>query len=647
RDHSLRRYTMSVVGLDVLLQVDDKDRLLYAEVPSQSAYYVRDGFEALAVKTVDDPLLSAPNHDFEVETNVMVPMRDGVSLATDLYRPHGVEKAPVILIRTPYGKTMQELDGRYYARRGYAVAVQDCRGRFDSEGVWKPFMHEANDGYDSIEYLGVQPWSNGKVGMIGASYVGWVQLWAARDKPPHLVTIIPNVAPPEPFYNIPYEYGSFFLLGAIWWANVLESEATADASGVAMQAVNQAKYARLLQHLPVIELDELLLGKQNVYWREWIEHSSLDEYWAPASFQAALGGLEIPVFHQSGWFDGDGIGSKLNYASIAKGGALQKLVLGPWGHQDKATRQLGDQDFGPEAIVDLPRAYLRWFDHFLKGVDNGIEREPLVSVFVMGSNHWEYAERYPLPQTTMTKLYLDSGGQANSAQGNGVLTWTLPASDSQADQYTYDPADPTPNPGYYVRPEDLDESLDDVKRRLVLDEEKAKAKAQHAKVSAERRDILVYETETLEQPLAFVGPIEAVLYASSSALDTDWVMRLCELSADGEVKALVEGRLRARFRNSMSAPELLEPGKVYEYHLDLWQTGIELPAGSKLRVEVASASVPIFSRNLNTGGHTEMETDYVPAVQTIYHDAERPSHVVLPILTLKTASSVHLELGVP
>ena len=272
----------------------------------------------------------------------------------------------------------------YYARRGYAVAVQDVRGRFGSPGEWEPFVHEPDDGYDAVEWLAARPWSTGKVGMIGGSYVGWVQWWAASRKPPHLATIIPNVSPPDPFYNFPYDHGVFFLWGAIWWADVLATDATADLSGAALEKTLDREYGQLLRPLPVVERDKAVLGKENPVWRKWIDHPTDDDYWAKVRFLDKLAGVKIPVFHQSGWFDGDGIGSKLNYLAMAKHGQpYQKLVLGPWGHTDKATRSHGGRDFGPEAAPDLPRAYLRWFDKWLKGIDNGIDKEPLVSLFVM------------------------------------------------------------------------------------------------------------------------------------------------------------------------------------------------------------------------------------------------------------------------
>ncbi|MFA4948072.1 MAG: CocE/NonD family hydrolase [Candidatus Krumholzibacteriia bacterium] len=633
RTFTLYRYGLP--GVDLIVWVDENNRLCLADVPAQRAAYVREGYEALRGRAETDSLLSRPEFEVAVEKNVMVRMRDGKKLATDVYKPAADGKFPVILIRTPYGKDMSELKARFYARRGYVFAVQDCRGRFASEGSWNPFFNEPKDGYDTIEWLAAQPWSNGKVGMIGASYLGWVQWWAAREAPPHLATIIPNVAPPDPYFNIPYEYGSFFLLGAIWWADVLEQEATADLSGKAMSAVNEKKYAKLLRHLPVIDLDKKVLGRKNRYWREWIKHPDNDAYWRRASFLEDLGNFTSPVYHQSGWFDGDGIGSKLNYLAMARfGRATQKLVLGPWGHTDAAARRgPGDRDFGPNAIIDLEGSYLRWLDRRLKGIENGIDKEPLVALFVMNTNRWLTGPSYPLPETKFTKLYLASGGAANTSKGDGRLGFDAPAAGSPSDSYVYDPADPTPDPGFYTTPEDLaGEETRDSTKTVSVEEEREKVFAYHGKVDEERSDILVYETAPMSDSLVVAGPVSAVIYASSSAKDTDFFVRLSEIDEKGRVFPLVHGTIRARYRESFSKPTLLAPGEIYEYRLDLWQTGVTIPKGRKLRVEVASAAFPTFSRNLNTGKHNETETKFVKATQKIHHDARYPSHVLLPVI---------------
>ena len=632
-------YRYGLPGVDIIVWVDDQNHVCFGDVPSQRGAYVRVGYEALLKKDAVDTTVSQAQYEVILESNVQVPMRDGSALATDTYRPDAPGQFPVVFVRTPYKKEMNELQAKFFARRGYVYAVQDCRGRFSSSGTWNPFFSEPNDGYDAIEWLAVQPWANGKVGMIGGSYLGWVQWWAARNHPPHLTTIIPNVSPPDPYFNIPYEYGAFFLMGAIWWADILEQEATADISGKSILDISKKDYHKLLRHLPVVELDSIVMGKQNKYWREWIAHPDNDDYWDRASFLNYLEDLNIPVYHQSGWYDGDGIGTKLNYLKmVSLGHKNQKLVVGPWGHSDKATRMGPNMtDFGPNAIIDLENSYVRWLDHWLLGIDNGIDKEPLVSVFAMGSNKWLYGDVYPLPETKFTKYYLASDGRANTSRGDGRLTTQPPEGTAPAtDTYVYDPGDPTPDPTFNYDLDKTDENAADSADSSAaesMDEAIAEQIEFYGRIDEMRQDILVYETPRLEQPLTFVGPVSAVLYAASSAKDTDWFMRLSMINDSDVVYPLVHGVIRARYRNSFSKPELLEPGKVYEYHLDLWHTGITVPAGNRLRVEVASAAFPMFSRNLNTGGHNETETEFVKATQTIYHDASHPSHILLPVIS--------------
>ncbi|WP_372368338.1 CocE/NonD family hydrolase [Candidatus Uabimicrobium sp. HlEnr_7] len=609
---TFQRFHMTIASIGIDVWVGEDFKVYMMNVPIQYVTYIRDGFQDLMKVNDEDPLLSKPTNEVKKETK-MIAMRDGVKLATDLYFPKNVSKAPVILVRTPYKKELGENKGNFYARRGYIVAIQDCRGRFSSEGIWEPFINEEKDGYDAVEWLAVQSWSTGKVGMIGASYVGWTQLWAAVAKPPHLTTIIPNVAPPDPFFNIPYEYGAFFIFGSIWWAQILEQNATDDLSGKTISDISERAYDKELLSLPVIDLDKKLLGKENSYWRKWIKNNSNNEYWQKSNFMNRLSQLEIPVFLQSGWFDGDGIGSKLNYSYLKKSkNKNQKLVLGPWGHTDQSSRSIGSLEFGEQAGLDLQTLYLRWFDYWLKGIDNKICDEPLVKIYLMFSNEWVTGDTYPLLQTVPTKLFLSSEGKANTTKGDGALVWSKQKIKEVPDSYTYDPEDPTPAPDY-VNEEENSELF----RKKTLEN---------------RSDILVYETALLESDVSIAGPVSSVLYASSSAKDTDWFVTLVDIDEKGEALSLVKGVIRARFRQSTTTPVFLEKDKVYSYSIDMWQTGITFRKGHRIRIEIASAMFPLFSRNLNTGGHNEMDTNFVTAKQKIYHSLEYPSHVVLPVI---------------
>ena len=625
KDIRLARWQIELAGVAFEALVDDQYRLVLATIPAQHAVFVRDGYQALMVAAVDDPKLSRPEHEVVFDDEVKVTMRDGVELAADVYRPARPGKYPTIVIRTPYKKEVGELYARYFARRGYACVLQDVRGRYASGGEWTPFVAEKRDGYETIEWAAKQPWSTGKVGMVGGSYLGWVQYLAAIEKPPHLVTIIPNVAPPDPMYNVPYEHGAFLMLGSLWWAEVVARDAAADVSGATLQQITDKKYSKLLAGLPVIDLDEVALGGKNPHWRTWIAHPTADAYWARASYLDALSRIDLPVFIQSGWFDGDGIGSKLAYARLAAHARKPvKLVLGPWGHTDEATRRVGDRDFGPEAVaIDLTREYLRWFDRWLKQIDNGIDREPLVSLFAMGSNRWLRGNHYPLEGTVSERWYLTSGGKANTLGGDGVLSRAAP-SGADRDSYVYDPGDPTPAASYYEEPERKPGEV------VSVEQQKRDRDEHRNQVVAARRDILVYASEPMAEDTTFVGPVSAVLYASTTARDTDWFVSLVEVDPDGKSFGLVQGRLRARYRASLSAPTLLTPGKIEKYAIDMWQTGITVAKGHRLRVEIASAAFPVWSRNLNTGGHNETETAFVPATQNVLHSAAYPSHIVLP-----------------
>jgi putative CocE/NonD family hydrolase len=290
------------------------------------------------------------------------------------------------------------------------------------------------------------------------------------------------------------------------------------------------------------------------------------------------------------------------------------MIVGPWGHTDMASTQLDGEEMGEEAGIDLLKLYRRWFDYWLKGIDTKILEEPLVQLYAMRSRQWLKADTYPLPGTRFTPFYLSSTDGANTSGGDGVLQKEMPATGKSHDEYEYDPGKPTPAPSHVFR---------------------SKGYKKYSHLVSSRKDILVYQTPPLEEPLTIVGPVSAVLYASSSAPDTDWFVSFEAVKADGKVMPLCKGTIRARFRNSFKEPELLEKDKIYKYNLDLWHTGITFEKGYRIRIEVTSAFFPLFSRNLNTGGHNEMEKEYVKATQRIYHTQEYPSHLLLPVVKIE------------
>jgi putative CocE/NonD family hydrolase len=539
-------------------------------------------------------------------------MRDGVQLATDLYFPADDRPPyPVILIRTPYNKSWMATYGNYYTQSGYVVAIQDVRGRWASQGDWEPFLHEGKDGFDAIEWLGTQEWSTGKVGMVGGSYSGTAQFAAAIEKPPHLVTIVPNVAPAMPFDNIPREGGALALGWALRWTDIIENAKTGQALQAKLQRSITEDWSQAFAGLPVVDLDRSVVGREVPYFRDWVSRPPGDEYWDSVSYLSALEALEIPVFLQSGWFDPGTRGARLAFEHLTRGPNRPiRMILGPWAHGDQGTRDVGGVDMGAEAQRDLMREYREWFDFWLKTDAVDAPTKPGVEVYVMGSNRWLNGDQYPLRGTSWRPLYL----AGSSSEGtHGRLEWRQPTAADAFDAFTYDPGAPTPS--FYA-----------ALKRGALDEYRARINT--------GRDVLVYESAPLEQPLDIVGPIEATLFASSSAKDTDWTATLYGLTETGDVRVLglTFGILRARFRESLTSPSLLDPGTVYPFVVDLGHTAVTVRAGERLRLEIASAAFPEFSRNLNTGGNSELETQWIEARQRVYRSSARASHLLLPVL---------------
>ena len=557
------------------------------------------------------------------QKTIRIPMRDGIKLATDLYFPQVGEEGPfpVILMRTPYNKEILKGYGAYFSRFGFAYAIQDVRGRFESQGVWEPFINEGEDGYDTIEWLAAQDWSTGKIGMYGGSYSGSVQYDAAILKPPHLVTLIPNITSAMPFDNMPYEGGVLVLGGDIRWVDIIENTKTVADMQNKAQEIFTKDWKSLLSSLPVIDLDKKILGKETPYWRRWIEHNTDDSYWEKVIHLDKLQDLDIPVFLQSGWFDPGNRGTKLAYAHLkqSKNNTI-KMIMGPWEHTDQSSKYLYGQDLGEAADIGLMDLYKKWFDYWLKSEDNGIIDEPLVQVFNFGPNNWLKADSYPLPNTSFVKYYISSKKGANTSHGDGKLQIQKSSSTRQYDTYTYNPGDPSP---------------------CFIDFMKKRALESYMNLIGSRADILVYETAPFDQPLTIAGPISAVLYASSSAKDTDWCVTLYTVAEDGEISpmGMTWGVLRARYRNSMSTPEFMEKDKVYEFSIDLSHTGNTFSKGERIRMEISSSSFPEYSRNLNTGGHNEMEIEYVSAVQRIFHSEEYPSHLLVPVIKMEIPDS--------
>jgi len=557
-----------------------------------------------------------------------VAMRDGVHLSADVYQPDAEGKFPAILTHTPYNNNAPgwTTRARWFAKRGYAVVVSDTRGRFDSEGDWDPFNPKhKTDGYDLVEWIAKQSWCTGKVGMLGPSYMGWTQWWTASQAPPSLVTIVPEVAPPDGMFNGPYQHG--VLVGwAMDWAGMMSGRTTQVVGDGAYSGFTPTRAKDLMQ-TPYLKLNDRRGNLDAPWFEKWIRQNlGTGEYWRGIAYQGKenYSKVAVPSLAITGWFDANFPGSPMNYAGMKQYGAsaaarTPRLVIGPWPHGYNRFRKLEKFDYGPESIIDWNGYVCRWFDHHLKGGANGIDKDLPVHVFVMGSNRWRAAKDWPLPETQWTKFYLHSGGKANSLKGDGTLS-TEPPKDEPCDDYTYDPARPTLSP--VAASGHIDGASD-------------------TRPSAAGQDVLVYSTPALTEDVEVTGPISARLFAATSARDTDWMIRLVDVHPDGYAAFLCDGVLRARCRDpknggAFNAERLseIEPGKVYEYAVHFWRgTGNVFLKGHRIRVEVSSSYFPYYLPNLNTGvDNVGLETKRVVARQRVLHDAAHPSHVVLPVI---------------
>ena len=571
-----------------------------------------------------------------IEKNIMVPMRDGVKLAADVYRPNEKGPFPVLLSRLPYNKeplgglAQAVIDAVRAVQQGYVVIVQDCRGRFASEGEFSPLVDEASDGVDTIDWITQQPWASGRVGMVGGSYLGFTQWLLAKEHPEALRAIAPVVTTAN-YYQAPFRHqGGVLDLGcALSWSLGMASEelqrrlrqgrAGMQQMGAFMQVMGDP--SALFEHLPLV--DQPLLREFAPFYLDWLNHPTYDAYWQRLAHSEFYEQMTVPALNIGGWYDLFLGGTLANYIGMKQRGgsavarAHQHLVIGPWSHINR-TGMFPERTYGLTAggnIVDLDGMQLRWYDHWLKGEENGVEQDKPVKLFVMGLDQWRDEEDWPLPDTQFRPYYLHSAGHANSAAGNGTLSTEVPA-DEPEDTYLYDPRHPVPTTG----------------GAILLSLAPVEGPRDQRAVEA-REDVLCYSTPVLEKPVEVTGPIELVLYISSSARDTDFTGKLVDVYPDGRAEILTDGILRARYRESFTEPKLLEPGQIYELHLDLWATSNLFKAGHRIRLEVSSSNFPRFDRNTNTGGviETETERDFVPAVNRIYHDGARPSHLILPI----------------
>src|SRR5579872_1544728 len=538
-------------------------------------------------------------HGILRQFNVRVPMSDDVTLSADIYRPATVERLPVVLVRTPYTKDTARFAerGEWWAEHGYAFVVQDVRGRGDSDGIFYPLINEAKDGFDTLAWIAAQPWSSGSVGMLGSSYVGWTQMYAAISRSPYLKAIVPAVAPPDPDRNFPASFGIMDLSSAAWLAGI---------DGHSQQDLSSLDLAAVYSSLPVSSLDGKL-GRVLPAWHDWVAHRAHDSYWELQSYQRKLLSANVPALHITGWYDEVQAGTTENFVNLttqASSAALrrqQRLIIGPWPHDINAHRQLGAVDFGSGAIVDLGGLELSWFDHWLKGIDNDVDTEARVRLFVMGSNRWIDENEWPIGRTVYQKYYMHSGGHANTRLGDGALSRAAPAAES-ADHFRYDPSDPVPFLGL----------LNTLNREPSDDEGPGPDDYRNVEL---RPDVLVYTSQPMTEPTLICGPLRVRLYGATSATDTDWTARVLDVLPEGFARRLNDGIVRARFRHGNEREERLVPGKPYEFDINVGSTCMQFEKYHRVRLEISSSAFPRYERNLNTGGPLGSETKQVVAQQ--------------------------------
>ena len=572
-------------------------------------------------------------------TNVDVPMRDGTVLRADVYRPDTQIDVPVILFRTQYDKSDAQVNGyRYqspdwFASHCYLVVTQDIRGMYASAGTFSEFSNDQNDGYDSVEWAAKLPGSSGKVGMYGSSYVGATQWLAAQAAPPHLTTIVPANTASDYYQGWTYTDGAFRL-------NFIEPSTMRDlanaaakqrgdqdtATAIEEDSKNAASWAKFTPYnlFPPLRPNQPEVAP---YFFDWVRHRTDDLFWDRWAPRRYYPKIAIPVLNIEGWYDAFLVGGVENFTGMVAGGgsdfakANQRLLIGPyddvgWGRPGSTEAPIL-KDIGPIADSPVNDLMLSWFDHYLKGVGNGVgSGGPRVDYFRMGSNTWHTSNAWPLPGTQTTPYYLTSGGHANTGAGDGVMSPTKPVPDSPADHYHYDPADPVPSVGGHSCCSSAGGTQGRYDQREV----------------EQRQDVLTYTTDPLTDTVDVTGPISLVLYASSSARDTDWTAKLVVVHQDGSAVNLNNGIQRASFRDSLSEPTPITPGQVYRYTVNIWPTSNLFHSGDRIRVEVSSSDFPQFDPNPNTGGWLGSTTRTQPADQTILHDAGHPSALMLPII---------------
>jgi putative CocE/NonD family hydrolase len=556
------------------------------------------------------------------------PMRDGITLSTDVYLPRAPGPFPTILFRTPYESTSAyHIEwGSWCAAHGFAGVVQDCRGRYESEGVFYAYTDEAADGLDTLDWVAAQAWCTGKIGMWGRSYGALVQWQMAPTAHPNLTCLAPHVIPDDYFADYHYVGGAFQLAlpiaALIVWSTNVEL-VLGRGSGALFNN------RRVFSTLPLVDLDTESIGRRVPYWRDWLEHDRNDEYWRSISTIGRAGELDsIPTLQQGGWFDPYVRSAFRNWAGLTRNGgdaSRHQVIIGPWSHDEAEGTKMGDLDFGPQAAVRMRDEEYRWFTYWLGDDDAKAsvaapDASP-IRRFVMGRNEWRQSRTWPPEEIEVRPYYLHSGGRANSLAGDGSLSTEEPR-EEPADRFSYDPEDPVLTVG----------GVHSIHNMTAHAEVPVPAGPIDQRPLERRDDVLVYTTAPLAEELEVTGPVELVLYAASDGRDTDFTAKLVDVHPNGAAYLVTEGILRGRFRSGFDVPELLEPNEVAEYRIQLYPTSNVFRRGHCVRVDVSSSNFPRFARNLNTGESVATSKKIRIARQTVLHSASYPSHVKLPVV---------------
>ncbi|GCD84263.1 putative peptidase [Parageobacillus thermoglucosidasius] len=565
--------------------------------------------------------------NIKITRDVPVSMRDGTILYADIYRPDDQEKYPVLLLRTPYNKsdaqTMNYAHPIWYAKNGYVVIVQDTRGRWKSEGTFDPYKAEGQDGYDTVEWAAHLPDVEPKVGMYGFSYAAAVQLLTAAERPPHLKCIVPAMIGSDGYNGHVYKHGAFALaLNLSWTLFVSQDEAFRRGKWDWLREIsfNTAAIQSLYHYLPLKDVPAVK-EELTPFYQKWLEHHVRDEYWDRYSMQDHYEKINVPVLHIGGWYDIFIDGTIENFQGIkkyadAKAASEQYLFIAPWYHMPWS-RYVGELDFGEHARNRIDEIQLSWFNRWLKDEENEWCQKKPVKYFLMGSNEWREASQWPPPNTINTNYYLHSSYKANSINGDGKLSIHLPEKEA-SDIFVYHPSIPVPALGGRSGADPVLTPMGP-KNQLPIEA---------------RNDVLVYTSDILEEDVSVVGDIKVILYASTTAEDTDFVVKLIDVHPNGNAYNVAEGIIRASFRNSLERQEPVPASQIIKYEINAGAIANVFKKGHSIRLDITSSLFPTFDRNPNRlvkpGSATE--ADFIAATQTIYHGGRYPSHVILPIV---------------